>query len=569
VYEFEEKAHQLASIDKGSELRDALLGFSSGRGADEAARHTLESCVRTASAGAGALYLRDLRTGELELYVASEGYAARSTCVVPEASEELQRDGSRLIVPASRLDTTIGTVVLDELANTDLKGEESVLADLRALAQGLVMIYEHRFASGLLQSLQAPIPYDRSTQAFLNDLLELIRASSGMRFAAIRELEGDGSLTCLGVAGFGDNTALEDWTFDELKTRYPAFAEALEGHSVQENDMAHPRNRYVAANERLSEVESYAVLPIEVGTEIFGTLSLATSCRYVFSPLELAGFEALANGVGVSLTNFNNFHDMRAMFGDLALASNAKEVAASVRHETRDIMEDIRIDLSGIARAVGRAADQASVEFDELDSHLDLLKAAYEKFKVAAETPTREPAVVNIREAWAGTVNLLRGRLGRLRVATPAPAVKPSLSMLAYPDGLRQIFLNLVLNSLDAFESTSTRKGGRQVRLRVDIGNPRDNVFHMYVSDNATGIEEHRLLGPGHLDHTPWSERIFHEHVTSKRHSETGYLPDPEAGMGLWLVRKLMNDHDGSVDLVDTRNGATFRLTFPRDNLQP
>jgi nitrogen-specific signal transduction histidine kinase len=118
-------------------------------------------------------------------------------------------------------------------------------------------------------------------------------------------------------------------------------------------------------------------------------------------------------------------------------------------------------------------------------------------------------------------------------------------------DWFRQVLLNLLLNSLDAFAEARSRSR-RVVRLSVAKLNPKDRFLRMRFIDTATGVLHHRLSS---FDPTrPWQAAVFELGVTSKRDG---------TGWGLFLCRRVMGDHGGSIDLLDGRGGATFELRLP------
>jgi signal transduction histidine kinase len=102
-------------------------------------------------------------------------------------------------------------------------------------------------------------------------------------------------------------------------------------------------------------------------------------------------------------------------------------------------------------------------------------------------------------------------------------------------DQLVQVFLNLVLNAIDA-----TGKDGR-IEL---IADQRDGQLEVVVRDNGTGIAaEH-------------AGRLFQPYFTTKKHG---------TGLGLFVTRKLLGDHGGSVDFESRPGeGTAFRVTLPR-----
>ena len=71
------------------------------------------------------------------------------------------------------------------------------------------------------------------------------------------------------------------------------------------------------------------------------------------------------------------------------------------------------------------------------------------------------------------------------------------------------------------------------------------NTDRLMISDNGAGIASGN------------QERIFAPFFTSRR-DQGG------TGMGLAIVRSLLNAHGGRIDLVDSAKGASFEIKFVR-----
>jgi PAS domain S-box-containing protein len=98
---------------------------------------------------------------------------------------------------------------------------------------------------------------------------------------------------------------------------------------------------------------------------------------------------------------------------------------------------------------------------------------------------------------------------------------------------LRQVFSNLILNSIDALPQ------GGVLRLKVSDDNHGSPAVRVEVEDNGSGIE------PEHLN------KIFEPFFTTKK--------DVGTGLGLWCAKNLVEKHDGQL-LADCSSGKT-RLT--------
>jgi signal transduction histidine kinase len=119
------------------------------------------------------------------------------------------------------------------------------------------------------------------------------------------------------------------------------------------------------------------------------------------------------------------------------------------------------------------------------------------------------------------------------RIAMPAiPADLPPL--VGVRDQLVQVFLNLVLNAIDATD--------RNARIELAVGRCPGGV-EVTVKDNGCGI------APEHVG------RVFSPYFTTKKHG---------TGLGLFVTRQLVLEHSGAIQLESQPGqGTLFRVTLP------
>lgn len=99
---------------------------------------------------------------------------------------------------------------------------------------------------------------------------------------------------------------------------------------------------------------------------------------------------------------------------------------------------------------------------------------------------------------------------------------------------MKQVFHNLVRNSIEAM-------GGKgEVHIYSQIKN---GYFQIYLKDNGPGI-------PSEL-----KEKIFDPFTSSK---------DDGTGLGLMIVKRIVENHEGSISIYETSpNGTTFLIELP------
>jgi PAS domain S-box-containing protein len=114
----------------------------------------------------------------------------------------------------------------------------------------------------------------------------------------------------------------------------------------------------------------------------------------------------------------------------------------------------------------------------------------------------------------------------------------------AIPAELRQVFSNLLANSLDAIDSGGTVAIRASRVSSLQSGEPHLRII---VADSGSGISPENL------------ERIFEPLFTTK--IATG------SGLGLWVVRQLVEKHGGSIGVrsctAGRYRGTSFVLTLP------
>lgn len=144
--------------------------------------------------------------------------------------------------------------------------------------------------------------------------------------------------------------------------------------------------------------------------------------------------------------------------------------------------------------------------------------------------------IVDLRESMQSTLNIVRKTVaekGELRVdLEPLPDVECLASQL------NQVFMNLILNALDAIDD-----GGS---ITVRTGTLDEERVFVEVEDDGPGIDEATL------------KRIFDPFYTTKSVGEG-------TGLGLAISMKIAKNHGGKIEVTTALGeGTTFRVVIPR-----
>ncbi len=209
------------------------------------------------------------------------------------------------------------------------------------------------------------------------------------------------------------------------------------------------------------------------------------------------------------------------------------DVARRIAHEIKNPLTPIRLSAERIKRKFGRQLEgEDAVKLDQMTEVIvrqteDLRRIVDEFSKFARmPEPDRKPEDV---------VSLLRGAV--LLQETGQPGVRfvidlPDSEMPAELDAtmIGQALTNLIKNAGEAIESL-TEKGapeGYGPEIRVSLAE-RDGRAEIRIADNGIGLPEDRA-------------RLFEPYVTTR---------DKGTGLGLPIVKKIIEEHGGSLALED------------------
>jgi signal transduction histidine kinase len=144
---------------------------------------------------------------------------------------------------------------------------------------------------------------------------------------------------------------------------------------------------------------------------------------------------------------------------------------------------------------------------------------------------------LDVNELIREMIVLLRSEATRYSLSIRTELAEDLPRVMADRVQLQQVFMNLMLNGIDAMKETT---GGGELTIKSE---PDDGQLLISVSDTGVG------LPPEQSDH------IFRAFFTTK---------DNGTGMGLPITRSIIESHGGRLWVTDTsRRGATFQFTLP------
>ncbi len=512
-----------------------------------------------------ALYFVSLSTGKLKLYDSyGDQHLIQKNALLLNTEVLLSKykkipdhvfNDNKLTFYLTRKSSLIGC--LDFYTNEINIRSKSWIDKINNVIALLVIVYERRYINNLLKKIQEPINFEAiGRHDFFKNILNIIKVASGMQLIALRELTTEKNLECLALSGFGD-VKLSDFNYnqDNMPT---TFLEVV----IDEKTVTVPNAKglkWISENPLLKDVHSFVAIPIRVGNTIFGVLSFATTTYYDFSYTEKLSLESIANSIGVSITNYRNFNKSKediARYNEAAVSLTGLEIAQAARHEAKNKIDNCQLILANLINAKKEKINDKIDDLDKLSKTLQVVKSTLDKIKSATKPPVKIKKVESLKTVWEQAVSALSGRLSNLDVSVNYCGKEPRIEV--FSDWLRHAFLNLLLNSMDAFKRGS-KKRGKAISLTIDKYPENFQKISATYQDNAGGIDVKNLEIP--IECSEYADNlnrlIFAPNVTSKG--------DEGSGWGLFLTRKSIEYHKGSIDLINHRGGVSFKIVLYKE----
>jgi PAS domain S-box-containing protein len=236
---------------------------------------------------------------------------------------------------------------------------------------------------------------------------------------------------------------------------------------------------------------------------------------------------------------------LRQLEADLARVNRVNmmgELAAALAHEIKQPIAASITSANALLRwlahdppELDRARAAASRIEQEANRAADVIDSLRSFYKTG--TPT-ECQIIDVKEIIEEMTVLLRGEADRHAITIYSELETNTPNILVNPVQLQQVFMNLMLNAIEAMKDTG---GDLTIRSRVD------SEGRLFVSISDTGIG----LPAGS------AEQIFEPLHTTKPQG---------TGMGLTITRSIVESYGGRVwAIANQGTGATFHFVLPRD----
>jgi histidine kinase len=227
------------------------------------------------------------------------------------------------------------------------------------------------------------------------------------------------------------------------------------------------------------------------------------------------------------------------------------EMATGVAHELNQPLSVIKTASSFLRRkAAGHEPipeDILRTMVEEIDGHVDRASKIINHMREFGRKSDVEREKVQVNTVLKRAVDFFHQQLKLREIEVVQDLHEDLPEILADPNRLEQVFVNLLLNARDAIEKNGERQENKEPEKRITLKTSLDqDMVVIEVADTGPGIPEAIL------------DRIFEPFFTTKKVGKG-------TGLGLSISYGIVHDYDGSIHVESTEGeGTTFIIKFPR-----
>jgi two-component system, NtrC family, sensor kinase len=327
--------------------------------------------------------------------------------------------------------------------------------------------------------------------------------------------------------------------------------EGVAGRAISDGSVINVGNiqtdsRYLAFGEDI-QLKSLLVAPIASGEERLGTISVQTAAANAFTADDERLLMNLGINAAIALENARLYTDLKLLLQEreqrqaqlirVEKMAALGRLVASLAHEINNPLQALR---SGFRLLLARQlSDEKRQQYLEIASNeIERLIVIVERvleFYRPSRTRATEIKKMDLNALIDETLLLVSKQLEHAQITIHRQLADPLPSIEGVGNELKQVFLNLILNALQAMP-----EGGA---LTLSTGRCGENEICATVTDTGVGISDEDL------------PHIFEPFYTTRSDG---------TGLGLAITYSLVDRHNGRINVKSQINqGSSFAVILP------
>ena len=246
--------------------------------------------------------------------------------------------------------------------------------------------------------------------------------------------------------------------------------------------------------------------------------------------------------------NFNQMIDKLKYQQNKLVANERHEawesVARKIAHEIKNPLTPIQLIIDNLKKKYSELIDEKNKEsflekIKTINKQIKLIEKLVNEFSDFARMPKPIFKKNELNRIIKDTINLMKTNDKDIAIHLNSKEIHYVNSDI---EQLNRVFINLFKNSIESLKEKHEKMGDFQKKINVEIQLINDYI-NIVVQDNGTGFTNN--------DPKILSKPYF----TTKKEG---------SGLGLSIVEKILNDHNGFIEFISQKEGAKIKILLPK-----
>jgi signal transduction histidine kinase len=210
------------------------------------------------------------------------------------------------------------------------------------------------------------------------------------------------------------------------------------------------------------------------------------------------------------------------------------QLSASLAHEINNPLGIIKNYLTLVNSSLS-LEDKNRANLEIVKEELDRIARIVKQLLDLCQPRNEKMLLVDLPAIVEQTISLVEKQFEKSGISIVPEFHKDLPPVEGYPDQLKQLFINLIMNAKD-----SMPQGGE---IRISILKDKDQM-KICFSDTGCGIPKENI------------PKVFEPFFTTKAGNKG-------TGLGLWICSEIVNQHNGNISLENRSQGTGFIINLP------
>ena len=246
--------------------------------------------------------------------------------------------------------------------------------------------------------------------------------------------------------------------------------------------------------------------------------------------------------------NFNQMIDRLKYQQNKLIANERHEawesVARKIAHEIKNPLTPIQLIIDSLRKKYSELFDEKNKEsflekIKTINKQIKLIEKLVNEFSDFARMPKPIFKKNELNKIIKDSINLMKTNDKDIVINFNTEEVHYVNSDI---EQLNRVFINLLKNSIESLKEKHQKTGDFKKKIDVEIQLINDYIS-IVVQDNGTGFTNNDL------------KTLSKPYFTTKKEG---------SGLGLSIVEKILNDHNGFIEFISQKEGAKIKILLPK-----